>query len=126
MAQLRCAQTSELLAEGSPLEIATAADGLAAGDVIFDGVGQTFDPAAVRRAHADEIAGLQSVLAALPARAPSGEDPDAFKARKDTLAATIAERQDRIAAGQKMVAPAKKRRDDALARVEERRRRGRP
>lgn len=125
MAQLRCAQTSELLAEGTPLEIATAADGFPKGDVLFDGVGEKFNPAEVRKVRGDEIAGLEAVLAEMPSRTPAGEDADTFKARKDGLTSTIAERRDRIAAGEKMVAPAKKARDEAIARVEERKARGR-
>jgi hypothetical protein len=121
MAQLRCAQTSELLAEGTPLEIATAADQFTKGDIVFDGVGQAFDPAAVRKTRADEITGLQATLDALPARPPAGEDADAFKARKDSLTAMIAERKDRIAAGQALVPQARDRKQAALARVEQRR-----
>lgn len=114
MAQLRDAQTSEIIAEGTPLEIATVAEAFAAGDVIFDGVGAVdrngkslFDPAAVRQARADEIAGLETVLAQMPTKAPNGVDPAEHKDRRDNLAANIAERKDRIAAGKAMQTGAK-------------------
>src|SRR4051794_2692736 len=117
MAQLRCAQTSELLAEGSPLEIATAAEAFAAGDVIFDGVGEKFDPAAVRKFRADEIAGLRAIVDQAPAN-PS--DPE--RQRLDGVRATITERKQRIANGQKLVAQARELKQAALARVEQRKR----
>lgn len=120
MAQLRCAQTSELMLEGTPLEVATAAAKFAAGDVVFDDVGPKFDPSAVRQAHADAVAGFEATLAELPARAPSGEDADAFKRRRDALKATIAERKDRIAAGEAAVPRARDAMDAARRRVEER------
>lgn len=120
MPQLRCAQTSEILAEGTPLEIATAAEQFAKGDVIFDDVGGGFDPAAVRQMRADEIAGLQAVLAELPAR-PSGADADATKAYKANLQQTIDERNARIAAGTKLVPKARDRMAKARERVDKRR-----
>lgn len=126
MAQLRCARTSELLLEGTPLEVVTAGGQFAAGEVIYDDVGPRFDPDAVRRAHADAVAGFKRALSDLPARAPSGAtqaDRDALSATRASLTATIAEREERVAAGKAAVQSARTRRDEALARVEERRRR---
>lgn len=107
--QLRCAQTSELIAEGTPLEIATVAQDFADGDVLFDGVGGTFDPAAVRKFRNDEIAGLQAALA----RGDAGEDAEALRA-------TLKERRDRIAAGKAKVASARQAMQDARERVNKR------
>jgi hypothetical protein len=127
MPQLRCAQTSELLAEGTPLEIATVAEAFAAGEVLFDDVGgvdrngvSTFDPAAVRKARADELAVLESTLAAMPTKAPKDEDPDAYKQRRAATQATIAERRDRIAAGKAMQLGARNAMQTARDRVEKR------
>lgn len=126
--QLRCSQTSELLAEGTPLEIATAAADMDPSDILFDGAGgvdrdgrSTFDHAAVRQQRADELTGLQAALDAMPARAPAGEDPEAYRARRDGLRDTITERRARIAAGKAKVADAKQAMNDARARVEKRR-----
>lgn len=130
MAQLRCAQTSEVLFEGSPLEVATAAAAFDPGDVLFDGVGGAdgkgktrFDAAAVRDYRSAELAGLEAALADVPARAPNGataEERDALKRQRDALAGTIAERKDRIAAGEAAVAPARAAMDAARRRVEDR------
>lgn len=117
--QLRCAQTSELLAEGTPLEIATLADVFPRDEVVFDGVSPEFDPAAVRKGREDEIAGLQASLAEMPARTPAGEDPEAFKQRRENLKATIAERKDRIAAGKALAASARERLGEARDRLAE-------
>lgn len=74
MAQLRDAKTSELIAEGTPLEVALAAGQLGKGavvgvgealaddvEVIFDDVGLGFDPAAVIAAHQENVDGLAAV-----------------------------------------------------------------
>lgn len=63
MAQLRDAQTSEILAEGSPLEVALIAQTLGRREVLFDDVGQGFDPDAVIAAHEEHLAALNSVAA---------------------------------------------------------------
>lgn len=130
MAQLRCAQTSELLAEGTPLEIAHLAAEIGEDEVIFDDVGyddhkrrSTFDAAAVRKRYADEIAGLERSLAEeLPARAPAGADKDDHKRRREGVQAAIAERKERVDAGRKMAAKARKLMGEARERVEQRRR----
>lgn len=120
MAQLRCAQTSEIIAEGTPLEIATAAESFDPADVVFDDVGVGFDPAAVRKMRAGEIDGLQRSLDELPARATRDLDADTLKAARDRLKATIAERRDRIDAGKKKVAAARRAMNDARQRRDER------
>jgi hypothetical protein len=120
MAQLRCAQTSEILAEGTPLEIATAAEAFDSADVIFDDVPAGFDPAAVRKFRAGEIDGLQRALAALPARATRDVDADTLKASRDGLKATIAERQDRVDVGKKIVPAARRAMTAARKRRDER------
>lgn len=68
--QLRDAQTSELIAEGSPEEIALIAAGLDPGDILFDDVGSVdrdgrslFDPATVAQASEAELAGLERAIA---------------------------------------------------------------
>lgn len=73
MAQLRDAQTSALIADGTPAELVTIAEtmGLNAGvvgpgetaeglDAIYDDCGVGFDPAAVLTARDENIAGLKS------------------------------------------------------------------
>lgn len=76
MAQLRHAQTSRLVAEGTPLELVLVArelglqavvvgigEELPAGvDAIYDDVGLGFDPAAVLEAHDQNVAGLEEAL----------------------------------------------------------------
>lgn len=112
MAQLRCAQTSELLFEGTPLEVATAAAEFAADDVMPDDVGPKFNAEAVREYRAAELAGLEAALAELPAKAPA----DA----RASLEATIAERRARIDAGKAAVPAARAALQAARARVAER------
>lgn len=70
MAQLRDSRTSELVAEGTAEEVALAAERLGHNEVLFDDVGQDFDPAAVVAAYRDRVDGL--ARAAAEARA----DPD--------------------------------------------------
>lgn len=84
MAQLRDAQTSELIAEGTPIEIVTIAEQIGAQEVLYDGVGG-FDPDAVREAHEQHIAGLEAAAA----EAPKAEDRKrlaaAAKRERDTV-----------------------------------------
>lgn len=63
MAQLRDVQTSELIAEGTPLELALIAGRLGEREVLFDDVGEGFDPAAVRQAAEQNAAGLEGAAA---------------------------------------------------------------
>jgi hypothetical protein len=68
MAQLRDAVTSELLCEGTPLEVVLVAEQLGRADVCFDGVASehdpdAFDPDAVLHAHAAQVDGLQTAAA---------------------------------------------------------------
>lgn len=83
MAQLRDARTSELIAEGTPTELALLADRLGRDEVLFDDVGHTFDPDAVLEAHRENIAGLEAAAAA----APAGSD------QRAELEDALAERQ---------------------------------
>lgn len=62
MAQLRDAQTSALLAEGTAEEVALAADAMGGDDLIFDDVGIAFDPAAVVAAYRERVTGLAGAL----------------------------------------------------------------
>lgn len=64
MAQLRDAQTSELIAEGTPLEVAIVARRIGFDEVLFDDVGENFDPAATLDAYDRELAGLEQAVAA--------------------------------------------------------------
>jgi hypothetical protein len=61
MAQLRDAHTSELIAEGTPLELAVLAEELGRDEVLFDGVGTEFDPDAVLDAARQRAAELDTV-----------------------------------------------------------------
>jgi hypothetical protein len=104
MAQLRDAKTSELLAEGTPEEIARAAEGFVAGEVLFDDVGAVgkdgvslFDPVAVRKRHSDDLVALESAVDATP------ED------HKPALRAQIKERKGRVASGKAMESVARDR-----------------
>lgn len=83
MAQLRDARTSALMAEDTPAVIALLADSFDPADVLFDDVGQAFDPVAVREAHRDDVAGLTAAAAA----AKSGSN------ERKGLEAAVAQRQ---------------------------------
>lgn len=69
MPQLRCALTSEVIAEGDPWHLCLIADQLGRDEVLFDGVntyqhgelvGEAFNPDAVLASHADELARLEA------------------------------------------------------------------
>lgn len=107
MAQLRDARTSELVAEGTPLELLTIADTLGRRaivpqpgeelpddvDLIFDGVGLGFDPATIRDSHASQVDGLEGIVA---------HDGDLFTDEDKALARRGLEelaRRERAAAG---------------------------
>lgn len=85
MAQLRDAQTSQLICDGSPADIARVAAGFDGRDVLFDDVGR-FDPVAVRRLQDDEIRLLEDEVARPGA-------PDELRARvkycRDARAAAV-------------------------------------
>lgn len=59
MAQLRDAQTSEFLHQGSPTEMVLLAERLGRDQVIFDDVGLSFDPDAVLAEYKAELSGLK-------------------------------------------------------------------
>lgn len=63
MAQLRDKHTSELIAEGSPVEMVLLADQLGRDEVLFDGVGLQFDPDAVLAAHQQNVEGIRAAAA---------------------------------------------------------------
>jgi hypothetical protein len=81
MAQLRDKITSELLAEGTPLEVALVAELIGFDEIIFDDVGQAFDPAAVLAGHRESIANLEVMAKS------SAPELAAFTA--DTVAAAL-------------------------------------
>lgn len=78
MAQLRDAQTSEIIAEGTPAALVFLAEKLGRENVLFDGVGLGFNPDAVIEAHKAEMKGLKDIRS---------DDPsaDAAQARLRTL-----------------------------------------
>lgn len=61
MAQLRDAVSSELVAEGTPEELVLIAENFA-GEVLYDGVGEGFDPQSTLDAYYQRIQNLNSVL----------------------------------------------------------------
>lgn len=61
MAQLRDAQTSQYLAEGTPIEVALIAEAIGFSEVIFDDVGEGFDAGAVLAAHREHVASLRDL-----------------------------------------------------------------
>lgn len=122
--QLRDSQTSALLAEGTPLEIATLAAEFADGDVLFDGAGgvnpagvSLFDPAEVRSSRADEITRLIAAIDEL-----ADEATDERRRHRAALRATLQDRRDRIKAGKDKAPGAKQAQADARGRVERQRR----
>lgn len=86
MAQLRDAKTSELILEGTPLELALAANELGRDEVLFDDVGDHFDPDAVVAAARERADGL-----ATAAKVAKGDErkrlDEAAKAAKAELVA---------------------------------------
>ena len=59
MAQLRDANTSAHLADGTPEELVLVAEQVGRDRVLFDGVGEGFNPDAVLQAYRENMAGLQ-------------------------------------------------------------------
>lgn len=124
MAQLRDAQTSELIAEGTPEEIAFAAEAFAADEVLFDDVGGVardgralFDPVAVRKQHTEATANAEQILADIPAKAPADVDADEHKARRDGLRQAVKERRARAETGKALQTAARAAMDAAHERV---------
>lgn len=115
MAQLRDARTSELLASGTPLEIATCAAEMT--EIIFDDVGTAFEAAGLRARYDAELTGLQGALSSLPTKAVPPLTTAGVAQQKSAMQATIQDRLDRIAAGKAMVVAAKKAQADAWDRV---------
>lgn len=79
MAILRDKITSAPIFEGSPVEVALAAESIGRNEVIFDDVGESFDPDAVLQANQEHLDGAQSVVA----------DPEASDDLKEAAQATI-------------------------------------
>jgi hypothetical protein len=115
MAQLRDQRTSELLATGTPLEIATCAADMT--EVIFDDVGPAFDAAVLRARYDAELTGLQNALSSLPVKAVPPVTTGGLAQQKSAMQVTIQDRLDRIAAGKAMVAAATKAQAAAWDRV---------
>lgn len=61
MAQLRDAVTSELLGEGTPTQVAAIGERIGFAEVIFDDVGESFDPVEVLRVHRENVASLEEL-----------------------------------------------------------------
>jgi hypothetical protein len=95
MAQLRDAQTSQYMADGSPDEMVLLAEEIGRAEVLFDGVGLAFDPAATLASHRDRVI--------------------ASKRPTDGLAAEEKEQVAKDAADLAALAPSAKRVDDAGA-----------
>jgi hypothetical protein len=100
MAQLRDAQTSELILEGTPYEVAAAAAELGLGEVLFDGVGAGFEPSAPVESHEQELEALEGL---------EGEDVAERVTGLERAAARVPE----------LVEEAQARMDEARARVED-------
>lgn len=97
MAQLRDAKTSECLFEGTSLEVAAIAEEFG-DDVIFDDVGEKFDPKAVLKASEENLQGLDAVAK------DSKEDKTVRDRARDAVKAERAE----IEKAKKQVAKVKK------------------
>lgn len=106
MAQLRDAQTSELIAEGAPLEMVLLADKLGRAEVMFDDVGEAFDPDAVLDAARRNEQGLK--------RAAS----DARGDERARIAEAHANARAELSVAGELVGQATGRLDQARARVE--------
>lgn len=107
MAQLRDAQTSELIAEGTPTELVLLADELGVEEVLFDDVGEHFNPDAVRQAHGDQVAGLERA-----ARDAKGNDRKRLtKALEDAKSVAPRARR-RVRAATEELEAARRRRDE--------------
>lgn len=115
-AQLRDRQTSELIAEGTPAQIARAAQSFDAADVLFDDLGAVgadgaslFDSGATVAQHDVQIAAVQAAV----------DDPDGMD--KTAARATLKALRDEARAGEDLHAPARGRMRDARERVRRRR-----
>ena len=109
MAQLRDAQTSEILAEGSPTEVVLIADQLGRAEVLFDDVGQGFDPDAVLAAHNEQLAAMNAVAA----------NVDEEESVRTRAAQAVAAEQALEAAAEAAAPEAQDRLDEARARVKD-------
>lgn len=61
MAQIRDAVTSELLGDGTPVQVAAIGERIGFAEVIFDDVGESFDPVEVLRVHRENVASLEEL-----------------------------------------------------------------
>lgn len=94
MAQLRDKQTSHLIAEGTPLEMATLASKVGFDEVVFDDVGEHFDPQTVLDAHAAVVDNIPSDAPDEYKQQVAGADKlerGAIKAANDAIAAARAQ-----------------------------------
>ncbi len=88
MSQLRDMQTSELIAEGTPLEIVLVAQRLGPGEVLYDDVGLAFDPAAVLAIYQQSVDGSSDPAVREPERvaaALAGQAEQRMLAARDRL-----------------------------------------
>ena len=108
MAQLRDAHTSEIAVEGSAEHVALAAEQFAAGEVIFDDVGEGFDAAVVVAAYRDRVSGLD-------AAATDAEGDDATRLRaahEQAVAVEIEQVPPLVAQAEQAIREARARQDD--------------
>ena len=91
MAQLRDAQTSELIAEGPPLELVLLAGELGRDEVLFDDVGEAFDPDEVLAAARENEEGLKRAAAAA-----RGEERESLAEAHASARADLAIAGDRV------------------------------
>jgi hypothetical protein len=106
MAQLRDAHTSELIAEGTPLEVALIAAGLDDDGLLFDDVGHGFDPRTTIDAHNVRVEGLSYAVRQAP------EDDDQADTARAAHRAAVEEGQvsdDAIAKARNALSKARKR-----------------
>lgn len=61
MAQLRDKKTSEVIFEGTPVEVASMAQKVGFDEILFDGVSQEFDPSSVLKSFTEETESLKSI-----------------------------------------------------------------
>lgn len=64
MAQLRDSQTSQILHDGTPLECVVLAQKIGIDEVLYDDVGEHFDPDAVLKAAHENADGLEAAASA--------------------------------------------------------------
>lgn len=84
MAQLRDIRTSEFIFEGTPEECVLLADKIGRDEVLFDGVGEAFDPDAVLTSYNDRLT-AEVALSTSKADGITDEDRAAAKERAESI-----------------------------------------